>query len=121
MDGAGGTRYLWVYSAADEWTVAWHDRLLARRRAMGYDVEGFCNTPVDLQRRWLPFPELDKRWKSGDPALLRMYEQLAGILEGKDVLVLFAGANLHPDFVRWFPVLKVYTAGDDPESTEILT
>ena len=114
-------RYLWVYSAADEWAVNWHDRLLGRRRERGYDIEGFCNTPLELNRRWLPFPELDRRWRNGDKALMTLYERLAKYLEGREVLILYNGANLHPEFVRQLGCLKVYTAGDDPESTEILT
>lgn len=121
MSTARGLRYLWVFSAADEWTVGWHARLLERRRAAGFDVEGFCNTPASLKRRWLPFPELDRRWRTGDPALMEMYESLAWKLDGRDVLILYNGANLHPEFVTWFDLLKVYTAGDDPESTEVLT
>ncbi len=114
-------RYLWVYSATDEWTVNWHNRLIKRRRERGYDVEGFCNSPVELNRRWLPFPELDERWRSGDRALMNMYEKLAMSAENKDVLILYNGANLHPEFVKHLNILKMYTAGDDPESTEILT
>lgn len=114
-------KYLWVYSAADEWTVAWHTRLLERRKALGYDVVGFCNTPVEMGRRWLHFDELDERWRKGEKTLLQMYEGLARALEGRDVLVLYNGANLHPDFVRSMDILKVYTAGDDPESTDVLT
>lgn len=121
MKSTSSLRYLWVYSAADEWTVAWHDRLLKRRQAQGYDVVGFCNTPVEMERRWLTFDELDSRWRKGDRVLMTMYEDLARQLENRDILILYNGANLHPEFVRWMNVLKVYTAGDDPESTEVLT
>jgi hypothetical protein len=116
------TRYLWVYSASDEWTVNWHNRLLERRRARGFNVEHFCITPPSLQRRWLPFRELHHRWRSADPALMTMYKELAHKLEDREVLILYNGANLHPDFVESIQgILKVYTAGDDPESTAILT
>lgn len=121
MPSSKTLRYLWVYSAADEWTVAWHDRLIARRRALGYDIVGFCNTPAELKRRWLPFDELDARWRTGDRVLMRLYEELSRHVEQRDVLILYNGANLHPEFVSWMNILKVYTAGDDPESTEILT
>ena len=121
MSGASSPRYLWAYSAADDWTLAWHQRLLQRRRERGYDVEGFCVTPPSLKRRWLPFQELDRRWRYGDRALLAMYEELAEKLSGRDVLILYNGANLHPEFVSRLDLVKVYTAGDDPESTEILT
>jgi spore maturation protein CgeB len=115
-------RYLWVYSAADEWTVAWHEMLLKRRKERGYDVEGFCNTPLSLNRMWLPFNELDRRWKIGDPVLMKIYEDLAEKIVDKDVLILYNGANLHPEFVKMITgVLKVYTCADDPESTEVLS
>jgi len=114
-------KYLWVYSAGDEWTVNWHNRLIKRRRTLGYEIEGFCNTPLSLERRWLHFSELDERWRKKDRVLMEMYDDLAKQAEDKDVLILYNGANLHPEFVRSLKVLKVYTAGDDPESTEVLT
>lgn len=41
-------------------------------------------------------------------------------LEDRDVLVLYNGANLHPEFISLLPnVMKVYTFGD-PESVPIL-
>lgn len=114
-------KYLWVYSAADENTVLWHEKLLKRRQERGYDIIGFCNTPLSLKRRWLPFPELDRRWKSGDPSLLKMYASLLENIHDREVLILYNGANLHPEFIKLLHLLKIYTAGDDPESTEILT
>ena len=106
-------RYLWVYSAADEWTVAWHERQLARRVSRGIDIKYYCNTPLSLQRRWLHFAELDRRWKIGDYALLQMYEGLVKELEGRDVIILYNGANLHPEFVDSLKhVMKIYTAAD---------
>jgi len=117
----GNLRYLWVYSAENENVVSWHEKLLKRRQDRGYNITGFCNTPLYLNRRWLPFPELDKRWRYGDPAILDMYSSLLEEISDKDVLILYNGANLHPEFVRLLNVLKVYTAGDDPESTEVLT
>lgn len=114
-------RYLWAYSAGDDWTRAWHQRLIKRRRELGYNVTGFCVTPMSLGGRWFPFPELDRRWTSADAPLLQMYSDLADALSDRDVLILYNGANLHPEFVSWLKVIKVYTAGDDPESTEILT
>ena len=121
MTGQTTLRFLWAYSASDLWSYNWHQRLIARRKLQGYDIKGFCVTPAALQNRWLPFPELDRGWKFGDRSLLKMYENLAREAEDRDVLILYNGANLHPDFVSWFNLLKVYSAGDDPESTEILT
>jgi len=114
-------KYLWVYSASNEWVVSWHENLIKRRQERGYDVIGFCNTPISMKRRWLPFPELDRRWKMGDPILLSMYESLLDCVVDRDVLILYNGANLHPEFVMLLSLLKVYSAADDPESTEILT
>lgn len=114
-------RYLWAYSAADAEAEAWHQRLLARRRERGHDVVGCCVTPPSLRRRWLPFPELHLRWRHGDPALLDLYAELMEKSADRDVLVLYNGANLHPDFAASLPLLKVFTCGDDPESSEILS
>jgi spore maturation protein CgeB len=58
-------------------------------------------------------------WRAGYRPLMEMYESLARATEGHDVLVIFAGANLHPEFVRQLNVFKVYTVGD-PESAEDL-
>src|SRR5437879_13729283 len=69
-------RYLWAFSAGDEWTRGWHQRLLARRRERGFDVNGFCVTPDSIGGNWLPFPELDYRWRTADPSLLEMYASL---------------------------------------------
>jgi spore maturation protein CgeB len=112
-------RYVWAYTASDDWTIAWHERLLKRRRERGFDVEHFCLTPTYLGREWLTFPQLDRLWRRGDSALMRMYEELATKLQGCNVLVHYNGANLHPEFLRQLDVLKVFTAGDDPEVTDI--
>jgi len=113
-------RFLWVYSAADAWTVAWHTHLLKDLRARGFDIRGFCTTIPYLKGRWLHFPELNNLWKIGDRTLMQMYSDLAEQLEDRDVLILYNGANLHPEFVDLLKVMKVYTAGD-PESELILS
>jgi hypothetical protein len=115
----GKLRYLWAYSAADELTVTWHGRNNEVRRQRGYDVNVFNITPASMGRQWIPFPELDRMWRAGHKPLMRMYEDLAAALAGRDVLILYNGANLHPEFVRQLDVFKVYTVGD-PESAEIL-
>ncbi len=115
-------RYLWAYSAANDHWRKWNERLIAKRQARGFDVKGFCLTPPELNNaKWLPFPDLDFAWRTAHPPLLEMYERMEEELRDRDVLVHYNGANLHPDFVRCLPVFKVYTAGDDPESTSILT
>ena len=52
---------------------------------------------------------------------MSMYEGLAAVAEEADILILYNGANLHPEFVCQLGLFKVYTAGDDPESTAVLT
>jgi hypothetical protein len=114
-------RYVWAYSAADVWTESWHTELLRRRRLAGFDVVNVCVTPPSLGRRWLSFPELDERWRHGDPALLQIYAELTETLANRDVLVLYNGANLHPEFVGRLDCLRVYSSGDDPEATDVLS
>lgn len=114
-------RYLWCHSAADAATADWHSRLLARRRERGFAIEGFCVTPPELGPRWLHFPELDRRWRAGEPRLLAMYERLAEAIDRCDVLVHFNGANLHPRFMEQVRRLKIYACADDPESTAVLS
>ena len=114
-------KYLWVYSAANDWVNDWHQRLIKRRKDFGYDVDGFCITPSSLRNRWLPFYELDQKWREGDRVLTSLYRDLTLRLRGVDVLILYNGANLHPEYLLNLDCIKVFTAGDDPESTEILS
>jgi spore maturation protein CgeB len=115
-------RYLWVFSAQDDWWENWNLSMVQRRKEKGYDILGFCNSPVYLNNRtWLQFSDLDRRWKTLDPDLFRMYNELLEKIQGRDVLILYNGANLHPEFVKMLNILKVYTAGDDPEATLGLT
>lgn len=115
-------KYLWVYSAGGEREVQWHEKLIKARQEAGYDVIGFCCTPKYLNKmQWLSFPELDKMWNMGYPPLIKMYRNLLDALKDRNVLIHYNGANLHPRFVEKLDIYKVYTAGDDPESTEILT
>ena len=114
-------RYLWAYSGGgSDFVHRWHCRLLQRRLARGFDVVNFCISPPQLGH-WLTFDQLDRKWRLGDPTLLRMYEQLAELAEQCDVLVLFNGKNLHPEFVRQLSIVKVYTSGDDPESWDLIS
>jgi spore maturation protein CgeB len=118
---AGPLRYLWCHSATDAATADWHRNLLARRRERGFAIEHFCVTPPELGPRWLHFPDLDRRWRAGEPRLLAMYERLAEAIAGCDVLVHFNGANLHPRFMEQVRCRKIYVCADDPESSEILS
>lgn len=91
-----------------------------RYQDVGYDIEPFCLT-LNPPGPYLPFHELDARWKRGERTLLEMYERLLGALEGKNVLINAAGINLHPEFVDALPVFRVFQCFDDPESSEFLS
>jgi len=112
-------KYLWVYSAANLHVVDWHDRLIKSRNAEGYDVEAICNTFPDDGYQWYPFNQLDEMWEKRNCRLMELYERIAAAMRDRDVLVLYNGANLHPDFVRQLNGVKVYTFGD-PESWDHL-
>src|SRR5687767_9816114 len=122
MQGRSSIRYLIAYSAYDDQRQAKYERLLERHRSRGLDFEGFCVTPPALnQRQWLPFEQLDRRWKKNDRALLTMYEALEEKLRRKDVFIVFNGANVHPEFLRNLSTFNVYICWDDPESSELLS
>jgi spore maturation protein CgeB len=93
---------------------------LRRLQTAGFDVEGFCLT-LDPPGPRLRFPDLDRRWRRGDPELLGMYDRLQAKLEGKDVFLNDSGINLHPEFVENLRVLTVYQCYDDPESSADLS
>lgn len=112
-------RYLWVYSAASPRVIEWHRKLLFLRQKAGYYVTGICNTFAIDNYRWYSFPELHKRWKKKDPLLMNLYTSIRNEMENHDILILYNGANLHPDFVDTLPGFKVYTFGD-PESWDNL-
>lgn len=52
---------------------------------------------------------------------MKMYDRLEAQLSDRDVLIHYNGANLHPEFVEGLDVVRVFTCGDDPESSEILS
>lgn len=101
---------------AEQWTLA----NLAQLKAAGFDVEGFCLT-LHPPAVHLPFWQLDRLWRRGDPALLAMYERLEERLRGVDVLINGPGLNLHPDFVSRLPVFTVFQCFDDPEGSDDLS
>lgn len=89
-----------------------------RRGGMRIDCEPITLSPPGPPLFW---PELDARWRRGDPELLRSYERLVRRLDGCDALVNASGINLHPEFVRQLGVATLYACCDDPESSELLS
>lgn len=115
-------RYLWVHSNIDSsWMIEWHERQIKRRQERGFDIDLFVLRTDPGQREIHYFPLLDRLWRRGEPKLMRMYEALAEKLQGRDVLIHFNGANLHPEFLQQLDVLKIYHCADDPESTPLLS
>jgi hypothetical protein len=99
---------------------AWYEAWLARLRAQGIQVDGFCLT-LDPPAPRLGWANLESLWRRGDKELFKMYENLSRRLEEYDVFINFNGINLHPDFVLQLPTFNVYGCFDDPESSEDLS
>ncbi len=99
---------------------AHYERLAARLQKAGIDIDPFVltlNPPGDR----LGWPELDRRWKTGDRKLLSLYESLSRTLEKYDVFLNFNGINVHPDLLPMLPTFNVYSCSDDPESSDDLS
>lgn len=50
-----------------------------------------------------------------------MYRRLQEAAADCDVLLLYNGANIHPEFLRYLPTFNVYSCFDDPESSDDLS
>jgi len=97
----------------------WYRRV-AEAAGEGIDVRCFCVTLRPPGPR-LGFLELDRRWKRRDPELFAMYRELQAAAEDRDVLLLYNGANIHPEFLACLPTFNVYCCFDDPESSRDLS
>lgn len=93
---------------------------IAKLREAGFDVEGFCITPDPPAPRF-SFLQLDRIWQRGDPRLLQLYADLKRCAQDRDILLLFNGANLHPEFLGELPTFNVYMCFDDPESSDFVS
>lgn len=117
-------RLLYAYtaypSAGHGDVAALSESYLARLRAGGFDVRGFCITPEQPAEAF-SWRELDRRWRWGERRLLRLYERLEHELSDRDVLINSTGANLHPEFVAGLPVFRVFQCFDDPENSHNLS
>jgi len=105
-----------AYGDVQEQAQAYFRRL----SAAGYEVEGFCLTLAPPGPA-LTFPELDKKWRRRDRALLEMYERFLAALEGKHAFINGPGINLHPEFVETLPVFSAFQCFDDPENSHNLS
>ncbi len=93
---------------------------IRRLQGAGVAVEGFCVT-VDPPAPRFPYPELDGLWRRGDRRLMQLYSDLEKKASEVDVIVLFNGANLHPEFLERLSTFNAYMCFDDPESSDILS
>jgi hypothetical protein len=98
---------------------AWY-RDLAAAAGPELELRPFCVTlnPPGPRLAW---PELDRRWRRRDRALLELYDRLQAAADACDVLLLYNGANLHPELLPLLPTFNVYCCFDDPESSEDLS
>jgi len=88
-----------------------------RLRAAGVMVD-LIQIGMDVPGRRLTIPEMDRRWRRGDRALMDLYERIAERVTGYDVLINAGALNLHPDFLRQLPVTTVLRFNDGPESNQ---
>lgn len=86
----------------------------------GLEVDCFCVTisPPGPRITW---KDLDRRWRQKERLLLEMYARLREKSFGYDVLLLYNGANIHPEFLQYLPTFNVYCCFDDPESSANLS
>jgi hypothetical protein len=91
---------------------------IAELNNQGFDAKPFCLS-LNPPSYAIPFPKLDRLWKTGDKELLRLYERLEYALMDRNVLLNSTGLNLHPEFVEKLSVFKVFQFNDDPESSDL--
>jgi len=112
-------RILLVHVVHSPGVEEWY-RQVAEAAGEGIDVRRFCVTLRPPGPR-LTFPELDRRWKRRDSELFAMYRNLLAAAEDRDILLLYNGVNLHPEFLPCLPTFNVYCCFDDPESSRDLS
>lgn len=98
---------------------SWYQEIAASA-GDGLDVSCFCMT-LDPPAPRLAWKELNQRWKAKDNKLMALYRQLQQATDSCDVLLLYNGANLHPEFLQYLSTFNVYCCFDDPESSENLS
>jgi hypothetical protein len=111
---------LLVYHMYREGIDTFYESYIKRLNEFGFDVESFCLT-IDPPSPRLAFAQLDILWKKQDRKLRQLYKKLQTKAKDKDVLVLFNGSNLHPDFLEHLNTFNAYMCFDDPESSSDLS
>lgn len=98
---------------------AWY-RSLADAAGDGIEVTPFCVT-LDAPGPRLHWRELDRMWRRKDRRLIRMYDRLQAAADGCDAMLVYNGANIHPDLLSYLPTYNVFACFDDPESSSGLS
>jgi len=115
-----GIKTLLVYQDYSPGAESFYLAHVAKLREAGFEVEGFCITPNSPAKRFA-FPVLDRMWRRGDRLLMKLYAELKQRAQDREVLILFNGANLHPEFLPELPTFNAYMCFDDPESSEFVS
>lgn len=102
-------------SGIDKWYAE-----IAASAGPGIDVTSFSVT-LDSPGPRLSWRELDQRWLARDKKLLNMYRRLQQVAAECDVLLLYNGTNIHPEFLDYLPTYNIYCCFDDPESSSDLS
>lgn len=113
-------RTLLLYQVFNERAERFYKNLISRLQEHGFNVQGFCVT-LDPPNSRLSFDKLDAMWKSDNVKLRNLYTSLKYEAANKDVLVLFNGANLHPEFLQELKTFNAFMCFDDPESSDNLS
>jgi 2-polyprenyl-3-methyl-5-hydroxy-6-metoxy-1,4-benzoquinol methylase len=97
----------------------WYQEI-ANNAPANLHVDCFCVTlsPPGPRLDWV---DLDRRWRQKERSLLEMYTRLREIAVDYDVLLLYNGANVHPEFLQYLTTFNVYCCFDDPESSDELS
>jgi hypothetical protein len=109
-------RTLLIYQVYREGVDQFYKEYIKRLNSYGFNVNGFCIT-LDPPGPRLSFKELEDKYKNKDQKLFAVYDALLKKTKNKDVLILFNGANLHPQFLSNLKTFNVYMCFDDPESS----
>jgi spore maturation protein CgeB len=115
-----GIRTLLIYQDFRPGIAEFYQTHIRRLQDSGFAVDGFCIT-VDPPAPRFRYPELDKLWRRGDRRLMQLYSELEKKASEVDVIILYHGANLHPEFLQRLRTFNVYMCFDDPESSDFVS
>lgn len=112
-------RILLVHTASNDQEEQWYQDIASAAPAP-IQVKCFSLTFPGLRRK-LHWEELDVVWRTRRPSMMQTYRQLIEAAEQADVLLLYNGWNLHPEFFECLPTFNVFCCFDDPDSSRFLS